>query len=586
MVGFAAVGVNVGALRANFGRSCTARWRVLSVLLAAVTCSPISHAQDGPALLDVQTFQPTAGPGTTFQIDRPEVLRHRTFVVGAAGNYAYGLLERDDAMGRSTRVVPHRGQLELSMALGLFERLQLSIAVPLVVARTLRDPMGAAADAVTRAGPGDVRVGLKFPILRGRFALSGQVLSSLPTARVGVLGGQGHWTVRPSLIFAYSRRALRLTTEVGWLFRDRHAIGGLEVDDELHILAGGSWFIVPQLAIIGEVNARLGLAGRTRALAEMPMEADVGVRFHPSTAVTVDLGGGTGIVAGYGAPLARGFVVVRYTNETEPCAAGPEDFDGYQDGDFCADLDNDGDGLPDTRDECPNDTEDLDGFLDDDGCAERDNDADGLADDVDQCPLESEDIDGFLDEDGCPELDNDEDGVVDGFDDCPMEPEDLDAFQDEDGCPEPGPRPAVVTITDTRILISERVYFDHDTENIRSVSFPLLDQVAEVIGDLSMSRRIRVEGYSDSTGNDSYNLDLSYRRARAVVEYLVRRGVPEARLSYAGYGEANPVAPNDSSEGQALNRRVEFTIFEPEDAAHDEPAVPAPTAPRHHHRHH
>ena len=67
---------------------------------------------------------------------------------------------------------------------------------------------------VTRIGPGDVRVAMKFPLLRGRFALSGQILSSLPTARVGVLGGQGHWTFRPSVILAYSRSTLRLTSEL------------------------------------------------------------------------------------------------------------------------------------------------------------------------------------------------------------------------------------------------------------------------------------------------------------------------------------------------------------------------------------
>lgn len=563
------------------------RWVGRWVLAFCLLVSRPAVAQDGPARLDVQTFQPTAGPGTTFQIDRPEVLRHRTFVVGAAGHYAYGLLEREDPGGNTTRVVPHRGQLDLSVAVGLFERLQFSLMVPLVVTRSLRDPLGTAADSVTRVGPGDVRVAMKFPILRGRFALSGQMLSSLPTARVGVLGGQGHWTIRPSLIFAYSRSALRLTSEVGWLFRDRHAIGGLEVDDELHVLVGASWFFIPKVALLAEANGRFGFTGRSHTLDQMPMEADVGVRLHPSASVTVDVGGGTGIVAGYGAPLARAFVVFRYTNEDEPCAEGPEDFDGYEDGDFCADLDNDGDGVRDARDECPNDPEDMDGFLDEDGCMENDNDADSLVDSVDQCPNETEDPDGFLDEDGCAEPDNDEDGVVDGLDDCPMEPEDTDSFQDEDGCPEPGPRAAVVTITDTRILISERIYFDHDTENIRSVSFPLLDQVASVIGDLSGNRRIRVEGYTDSAGNDQYNLDLSYRRARSVVEYLAHRGVPESRLAYVGYGEANPVAPNDSLEGRALNRRVEFTILEVEDtAAPPRPPTRPPPREGHHHRRH
>ena len=68
-----------------------------------------------------------------------------------------------------------------------------------------------------------------------------------------------------------------------------------------------------------------------------------------------------------------------------------------------------------------------------------------------------------------------------------------------------------------------------------------------------------------SVSNDQYNIDLSFKRARAVVEYLVAHGVPAERLSYEGYGELNPIAPNDSPEGRALNRRVEFTIIEPSD---------------------
>ena len=90
-----------------------------------------------------------------------------------------------------------------------------------------------------------------------------------------------------------------------------------------------------------------------------------------------------------------------------------------------------------------------------------------------------------------------------------------------------------------------------------------LNQVASVIKNEYPGNTIRVEGYTDDQGDAEYNLDLSYRRARAVVEYLASKGVPRDRLEYVGYGEANPVAPNDVIEGRALNRRVEFTILEP-----------------------
>lgn len=522
-------------------------------------------------MLDVQTFQPTAGPGTTFQIDRPEVLRHRTFVFGLSTGYAYGLLERQNVDGSVQAVVPHRGQAELAIAFGLYERIQLSLVVPAILMRSAVDPMGDLADRETYVGLGDLRLGMKFPLLRGNFAISGQLLVTAPTAFDGALAGQGHWTFRPSVIVAGDIGDLRLTGELGWLFRDRLAIGNLEVDDELVALAGLHYAVSGHFGLIGEASARMGLAGRSFRANEVPIEVDVGARIRANSSLAVDVAAGTGVMAGYGAPLIRAFAMLRYTNEDEPCADGPEDFDGFEDGDFCLDPDNDGDGIRDTVDECPNDPEDFDGFLDDDGCAEADNDADSLSDAEDQCPLETEDTDGYQDEDGCPELDNDDDSIVDGLDDCPLEPEDRDDFQDEDGCPEPGPRAAVVTITDTRILISERIYFEYGAENVRSVSYPLLDQVAAVILELPEGRRIRVEGYTDSDGHAEFNLDLSYRRARAVVEYLIRQGVPAERLSYVGYGEASPVAPNDTQDGRALNRRVEFTIVNPEDAERPTP---------------
>ena len=88
-----------------------------------------------------------------------------------------------------------------------------------------------------------------------------------------------------------------------------------------------------------------------------------------------------------------------------------EDFDGFEDGDFCAELDNDADGLEDSADACANDPEDMDGFADDDGCPDPDNDKDNILDADDRCPNEAEDVDGYDDTDGCPDPDNDDDDM-------------------------------------------------------------------------------------------------------------------------------------------------------------------------------
>ncbi len=529
--------------------------------VALVCAGPVS-AQPRTTI-ETQLFQLTPTTGTGFVLDRPEVPRHLTFVVGLGANGSAGLFTRTDDQA----VVPWRVDAELLAAMGLFEWIEIGLAAPLVVAQSTEDPFAAEIAHQTYVRAGDLRLSAKVPLLRGDFALSAKGLFTLPTGDGDHYLGQGYWTFMPSVVAAYEVGPATLGGELGWRFRQKSALGAFEQDDELQLTVGGNVRVHPVMAIVAETQLRVGLAGRSLDGDEVPMELDAGLRFFLAQGLTLDVGGGTGLLAGYGAPLARGFLALRWASEREPCEAGPEDFDGYLDGDFCADPDNDGDGILDDEDDCPNDAEDMDQFLDRDGCPDTDNDADGVEDADDRCPIESEDRDGYQDDDGCPEPDNDEDGLADGIDQCPMEPEDRDGYQDEDGCPEPGPEEATITVTDSRILISERIYFDFDTDTIRSVSLPLLDQVAEVIGRLPANRRIRVDGYSDSEGVDEYNLDLSYRRARAVVEYLASQGVPRERLEYRGYGEVNPVAPNDTPEGRALNRRVEFTILEPEDRA-------------------
>lgn len=530
-------------------------WVVL-LGMAVLTARPASAQRSGG--IETQIFLPTPSAGTGFTVDRPELPRHLTFVAGLAVNGATGVFERDDDQS----IVPYRVDAELLLALGLFEWIELGIAAPLVLASSTDDPFASTLSHSFAVRPGDLRLSAKVPIVRGDFAVSGRAVFTLPLGDGQKLLGQDYWSATPSVVAAYRSGPVAVGGELGWRFRQRSELGLYEQDDELQASLAVSVRVHRLVSLIGEAQIRAGLVGTVDA-DEVPVEVDGGARLHLGTGFSLDVGVGTGLTEGYGAPTVRGFAVLRYASEREGCPAGPEDFDGFEDGDFCADLDNDADGLLDADDECPNDAEDMDGFLDEDGCPDSDNDADGIMDDADRCPLESEDRDGFQDEDGCPEPDNDEDGILDGMDACRMEPEDHDDFEDDDGCPEPGPEAAVITVTDSRILISERIYFDFGSDTIRSVSLPLLDQVAEVIGALGASRHIRVEGYTDSEGNDEYNLDLSYRRARAVVEYLVQRGVARRRTDYVGYGEVQPVAPNDSPEGRALNRRVEFTIIEP-----------------------
>ena len=72
---------------------------------------------------------------------------------------------------------------------------------------------------------------------------------------------------------------------------------------------------------------------------------------------------------------------------------------------------------------------------------------------------------------------------------------------------------------------------------------------------------VRVEGHTDNTGTDDYNLNLSEKRAKDVTNYLALRGVNTDRMKAAWYGESQPKTSNDTESGKALNRRVEFSIY-------------------------
>jgi len=74
--------------------------------------------------------------------------------------------------------------------------------------------------------------------------------------------------------------------------------------------------------------------------------------------------------------------------------------------------------------------------------------------------------------------------------------------------------------------------------------------------------KIEISGHTDNTGNDAHNKLLSEKRAQAVYNFLIAKGIPANRMTYAGYGSLKPIASNDTPEGKALNRRTELKIIQ------------------------
>jgi outer membrane protein OmpA-like peptidoglycan-associated protein len=113
-----------------------------------------------------------------------------------------------------------------------------------------------------------------------------------------------------------------------------------------------------------------------------------------------------------------------------------------------------------------------------------------------------------------------------------------------------------------QIAISEQVQFETNTAVIRTESDSLLEEVAGILRAHPELVRVEVQGHTDATGTPEHNVRLSGERARAVMAWLVARGIDEGRLSAVGYGETVPLGDNATDEGRTRNRRVEFRILE------------------------
>jgi len=112
---------------------------------------------------------------------------------------------------------------------------------------------------------------------------------------------------------------------------------------------------------------------------------------------------------------------------------------------------------------------------------------------------------------------------------------------------------------DLLLNIPSGINFAYNSANVQPQFRATLDKVASVLADYKETY-VDVYGHTDSTGSDSYNQDLSERRARSVADYLSSHGVQDARIATRGFGETQPIASNETEAGRAENRRVEIKI--------------------------
>lgn len=136
------------------------------------------------------------------------------------------------------------------------------------------------------------------------------------------------------------------------------------------------------------------------------------------------------------------------------------------------------------------------------------------------------------------DIDSDGDGVYDKDDECPNTPK--GAIVDSRGC-----------------WVVKGITFDYKKWDIKEAFNSNLSNIVDIMQN-NPDMHIRIEGHTDNIGSMKYNIDLSQKRAQAVKNYLVGKGINESRVSVMGFGYQKPIAPNDTEEGRSLNRRAEI----------------------------
>jgi outer membrane protein OmpA-like peptidoglycan-associated protein len=143
--------------------------------------------------------------------------------------------------------------------------------------------------------------------------------------------------------------------------------------------------------------------------------------------------------------------------------------------------------------------------------------------------------------------------VLDADDACPNAAGPNNDDPKKRGCP-------VARVESGQIRIREQVQFAYNSARILAESNEVLSAVQKILKANPKIRHVRVQGHTDNRGNDAFNKRLSQQRAAAAADWLVRHGVPRARLTAEGFGEERPLETNETAQGRAVNRRVEFHI--------------------------
>lgn len=423
------------------------------------------------------------------------------------------------------------------------------------------------------ASVSDLRLDARVVAFRSqdrKLSLGGQLSLFAPTGTNTAFGGDG----KTGGMFLVTGEAQTgnfiFVANTGFQFRPYNSVNspgtqyGLGVANEWRWAVGG---FLP----LKEGKYRLGVSlfGQTGiedstitgdtvfTLRNTPIEWNVEARarFGKADRMWASFGAGSFVLKGYGAPDLRvigTFGIEAPLSDEEAKSNKRQDQREKWRKESTA-LDTDHDGVPDDYDACPNDAEDHLGAQPDDGCPNPpDRDGDGVLDKDDRCPDER----GPASNQGCPEpTDIDKDGIPNTEDACPKEPGPKSSDPGKNGCPQFFARDG------SELRIFQQVHFASGSATILPDSFPLLQEIANLLAASPNIKLMSIDGHTDNRGPAPLNRTLSQSRASAVMAWLTQHNVSQARLAAKGYGPDKPIETNDTDPGRAKNRRVEFKIL-------------------------
>lgn len=561
------------------------RLALIAALLLAYAGAP-ARADD--ASFGVDRFQLAPASSDLLVLEGARVPEGLAVNAAVGLQFASGLLELKRG-GTTTDLVGSGLAAQLSGSVALAGRFEVGAVLPFVLTRDTAS--GGTLPAASTSGLEDLELVPKVTLptwswREVRFAAA--LPLTLPLGKRDELLGEGGLTATPTAIAERELGSVRLVGNLGVALRPKRQYYDLTIGSALtygvgaeYPFRGGGWGWALQGGFWGEIGFLDGGSG------VRPAEADAALRWEGPHGLDVTGGVGRGIIAGYGAPAFRAFLLAgwRPKERTHPSSPSPEPtpapppeaapppapppaptpppepapapppepppvatpaptpapppppdpcaFGEKHQPEECPDLDDDGDDVPNRLDKCPT----VKGVAENAGCPPPPPDpcAKGQKHEPEQCPA----------------LDDDGDGIPNGEDRCPL----LAGTVQYQGCP-----PPKAVLKEKKIELKEAVYFDVDQATIQQRSFQLLDDISRILVDNPQVKVISIEGHTDSSGFADKNLVLSEQRAAACKTYLVRKGIAPERIVTAGFGQTRPVADNKTAAGKAKNRRVEFLV--------------------------